>query len=200
LSPFSHECLLASVLFCHHVHVVALRYTLTTMPPGAAYAGAFFRAFLGVKGGLMATFYSAPTDPSEGSLDAAPYTRAQTGIVTTSSAFTCSSCYAAARFHGFFKAGGACPNIVIASALSRSYIKGSQVVNGWSTAAGATVTDATLACVSGQYIELFQETRSATSGDSHTLLKFATGDLGTSNLFAAVAISNTPVPLTVTQS
>jgi hypothetical protein len=185
--------------FCHQVHVVARRYTLTTMPPGAAFAGAFFRAFLGVKGGLMATFYSAPSNPGEGSLDAAPYTQAQTGIVTTSYAFTCSNCYAAARFHGFFKASGACSDVVIDSALSRSYIKGSQVVNGWSAAAGATVTGSTLACVAGQYVELFQETRAA-AGDSHTLLKFDTVAFGTSNLFAAVAISNTPVPLTVTQS
>jgi hypothetical protein len=81
------------------------------MPPGAAYAGAFFRAFLGVKGGLMATFYSAASDPGTGSPDAAPYSRAETRVVHLSSdAFAFSNCWAAARFHGFFKkAPGADP-------------------------------------------------------------------------------------------
>jgi hypothetical protein len=171
------------------------------MPPGAAYAGAFFRAFLAVKGGLVATFYSAAADPTTSSLDSGSYVQAQTRIVDHDSvAFACSSCYAGARFHGFFKASGACPNFVVGSGTSRTYIRGKLEVNGWTTAAGATVTVSS--CVSGQYVEIFQESRAAQSSSHamNTLLKLDTSALTTANLFAAIAISNTPVPLTVTQA
>jgi hypothetical protein len=170
------------------------------MPPGAAYAGAFFRAFLGVKGGLMATFYSAATSVTS-SLDDAAYARAETRVVNHgSSAFTCSpACFAGARFHGFFKASAACPTIDIFSGTTRTYISGKVKHDAWSTASTSTAT-VNGECASGQYVEIYHESR-ASSATSHTmadLLKLDTSGLGTVNLYAAYAISNTPVPLTVT--
>jgi len=176
-------------------------YTLTTMPPGAAYAGAYFRAFLGVRGGLMATFYSAATDPTTSSLDVAPYVRAETRIVNHgSSPFTCSNCFAGARFHGFFKATGPC-SISIGSGTTRTYISGQIKHDAWAIASGVNVNvDGN--CQSGQYVEIYQESR-ASQASSHSLFKLDTTDatnvLVTGNLFAAYAISNTPVPLTVTK-
>jgi hypothetical protein len=181
------------------------------MPPGAAYAGAFFRAFLGVKGGLMATFYSAASDPSTGSLDAAPYSRAETRVVHRSSpAFACSNCWAAARFHGFFKkADGADPcggsgsgtAVTIGSGTSRTYVFGMRAADTWASAAVPAAY--TLNCASGQYVEIFHETRKgqSSSHDINTLLLLDIGAApfsSTENLYAAYAISNTPVPLTVT--
>ena len=196
ISAFHFSLLVASV------HVNIFRYTLTTMPPGAAYAGAFFRAFLAVKGGLVATFYSAATNPNTASLDSSSYVKEQTRIVHHGSdAFTCSGgCYAGARFHGFFKASGVCPDFVVASATSRTYVRGKIEVNGWSAAAGSTITVSN--CANGQYVEIFQESRAGTSSSHamNTLLHLDTSALATGNLFAAIAISNTPVPLTVTQA
>ncbi len=184
------------------------RYTLASMPPGAAYAGAFFRAFLGVKGGLMATFYSAASDPTTGSLDAAPYSRAETRVVARdSAAFACSNCWAAARFHGFFKkAAGANPcgasgtAVTIDSGFSRTYFYGMNQANTWASAAAATPT---LNCANGQYVEIFHETRKG-QASSHAVNTLLLLDItanpfgGSGNLYAAYAISNTPVPLTVT--
>jgi hypothetical protein len=179
------------------------------MPPGAAYAGAFFRAFLGVKGGLMATFYSAASDPTTGSLDAAPYSSAETRVVHLSSdPFACSNCWAAARFHGFFKKPngadpcGASPGtaVTIASGFSRTYFFGMRVADTWATAASAGPT---LNCADGQYVEIFHETRTGQS-NSHAMNTLLLLNIGatpfdaTGNLYAAYAISNTPVPLTVT--
>ena len=152
----------------------------------------------------MATFYSAASDPSTNSLNLAPYVQAETRLVDSSSAaFTCSNCYAAARFHGFLKATGGCSDIAVASLTGRTYVLGQIKVDAWATAAAGTVTGSTLNCVNGQYVEIFQEARSAgTQASSHalaTLLSLNTGTIGTSNLYAAYAISNTPVPLTVTQ-
>jgi len=181
-------------------------YTLTTMPPGAAYAGAFFRAFLAVKGGLMATFYKAATAPNpiDVSLDSPSYTPAATLIAShISSAFTCSpDCYSGARFHGFYKASGNCPNIVVRSGTSRTYVRGIQKANSWQTASGSdtTIDGTNLGCSNGEYVELFHESRSGNSG-SHgiaSLLLVDTNSLSTANLYAAYAVSNTPVPLTVT--
>lgn len=183
-------------------HVLVLyRYTLTTMPPGAAYAGAYFRAFLAVKGGLMATFYKptpdASVDPGLNSLDGSTYAQASTLRVTNADTFTCSpNCYAAARFHGFLKAtSGTSYGFTIASGTSRTYFQGQLKVDGWATAAGSTVNVGT---VVGQYIEFFQETRSGSASGSHSLLKWDFSAVA-SDVFAAYAISNTPVPLTVTQ-
>lgn len=181
------------------------------MPPGAAYAGAFFRAFLGVKGGLMATFYSAASDPTTGSLDAEPYSRAETRVHLSSDPFVCSNCWAAARFHGFFKkpaADGPDPcgvspgtAVTIASGFSRTYFFGMRVADTWATAASAGPT---LNCANGQYVEIFHETRTGQS-NSHAMNTLLLLDIGaatvfggTGNLYAAYAISNTPVPLTVT--
>jgi hypothetical protein len=180
------------------------------MPPGAAYAGAFFRAFLGVKGGLMATFYSAASNPSTGSLDAAPYSTAETRVVHLgSAAFACSNCWAAARFHGFFKKPdgadpcGSSPGTVvtIASGFSRTYFFGMREADTWATAAGAGPT---LNCANGQYVEIFHETRTSGQSTSHAMNTLLLLDItaapfgGSGNLYAAYAISNTPVPLTVT--
>jgi len=178
-------------------------YTLTTMPPGAAYAGAYFRAFLAVRGGLLATFYSAATDPQQTSLDSSNYVQAETRLVTgSSSPFTCAtSCYAAARYHGFYKASGSCPDIVVASSNARTYIFGQIKVDAWVTAASGTITGSALNCGS-KYVEIFHEVRKITSDTSHaigSLLFLDTSSLGSSNLYAAYSISNTPVPLTVTQ-
>jgi hypothetical protein len=176
------------------------------MPPGAAYAGAFFRAFLAVKGGLMATFYKAATAPNpiDVSLDSPSYTPAATLIAShISSAFTCSpDCYSGARFHGFYKASGNCPNIVVGSGTSRTYVRGIQKANSWQTASGSptTIDGTNLGCSNGEYVELFHESRSGNSG-SHgiaSLLLVDTNSLSTGNLYAAYAVSNTPVPLTVT--
>ena len=151
----------------------------------------------------MATFYSAASDPSTNSLDSAPYVQAETRLVDGSSAaFTCSNCYAAARFHGFLKATGACSDIAVASLTGRTYVLGQIKVDAWATAAAGTVTGSTLNCVNGQYVEIFQEVRKGAQASSHdiaTLLPLNTGTIGTANLYAAYAISNTPVPLTVTQ-
>jgi hypothetical protein len=152
----------------------------------------------------MATFYSAASDPSTNSLNLAPYVQAETRLVdSASAAFTCSNCYAAARFHGFLKVtGGACSDIAVASLTGRTYVLGQIKVDAWATAAAGTVTGSTLNCVNGQYVEIFQEARRGTQASSHalsTLLPLNTGTIGTGNLYAAYAISNTPVPLTVTQ-
>lgn len=171
------------------------------MPPGAAYAGAFFRAFLGVKGGLMATFYSAASNPSTSSLDLAPYVRAETRLVNhASSDFLCANCFAGARFHGFLKIT-ACGSIAIQSGLTRTYISGQIKHNAWDTASALTVDGN---CANGKYVEIYQESRAASASSSHaitSLLKLDTSQspLETSNLYAAFAISNTPVPLTVTK-
>jgi len=173
-------------------------YTLNTMPPGAAYAGAYFRAFLAVKGGLMATFYKTEgPNPGTASPDSS-YIQASTLLVTDPAyAFTCSpNCFAAARFHGFFKASGLCSDFAITSGTSSTYFQGQLKVDGWSSAAADS--NVAVPCVSGQYIEFFQETRSGASAGSHSLLKWNFGSVGTANVFAAYAISNTPVPLTVT--
>jgi len=175
-------------------------YTLTSMPPGAAYAGAYFRAFLAVKGGLMATFYKTETDPGQNSPGGSSYVQASSLFVTDPTyAFTCSpNCYAAARFHGFFKTSACSPShsFVIASGTSRTYLQGQLKVDGWATAAASTEA---VTCTNGQYIEFFQETRSGSTAGSHnSLLKWDFTSL-VANVFGAYAISNTPVPLTVTQ-
>ena len=174
------------------------------MPPGAAYAGAYFRAFLAVKGGLMATFYSALSVPSPvtASLGSEAYTPAQTRIVDASSdAFTCASaCYAGARFHGFIKAASC--SVTVLSGTARTYISGQIVHDAWAT---ASAPGSALAgnCANGKYVEIYHESRRETSGTSHTMAQLlflqTTGDLAATNLYAAYAIANTPVPLTVTQ-
>jgi hypothetical protein len=150
----------------------------------------------------MATFYSAASNPGTASLDSASYSKAETRVVNRdSAAFACANCWAAARFHGFLKASGACsPALSIAIGASRTYVSGTSVANTWETADTATPT---MTCANGQYVEIFHETRSTSSSNSHAiagLLLFDTGSnpLSTSSLFAAYAISNTPVPLTVT--
>jgi len=180
-------------------------YTLNTMPPGAAYAGAYFRAFLAVKGGLMATFYSALSVPSPvtASLGSEAYTPAETRIVHGSSAaFTCASaCYAGARFHGFIKATSSC-SVTVYSGTARTYISGQIVHDAWDT---ASAPGSALAgnCADGKYVEIYHESRKGTSGTTHTMAELlflqTTNDLATTNLYAAYAIANTPVPLTVTR-
>jgi len=179
------------------------RYTLTTMPPGAAYAGAYFRAFLAVKGGLMATFYSASSAPSPATASLGTYTPAQTRIVDSSSdPFTCASaCYAGARFHGFIKAATSC-SVTVLSGTARTYISGQIGHDAWAT---ASAPGSALAgnCANGKYVEIYHESRRATSATSHTMAELLfldlSGDLVKTNLYAAYAIANTPVPLTVTK-
>ena len=150
----------------------------------------------------MATFYSAASDPTTGSLDAAPYSRAETRVVhRTSAAFACSNCWAAARFHGFFKSGASGAAVTIDSGFSRTYFYGMNQANTWASAAAATPT---LNCANGQYVEIFHETRKDTQANSHVMNTLLLLDItanpfgGSGNLYAAYAISNTPVPLTVT--
>jgi hypothetical protein len=169
------------------------------MPPGAAYAGAYFRAFLAVKGGLLATFYSAASSQGTASLSSASYSPAETRIVGFSPApFTCASCYAGARFHGFIKATSC--TVSVASGTSRTYISGNIAHDAWAVAsAGSLVGN----CADGKYVEIYHESRrdaiSASHSMSDLLFLDLSGGLSTTNLYAAYAISNTPVPLTVTK-
>jgi len=177
-------------------------YTLTTMPPGAAYAGAYFRAFLAVKGGLLATFYSTTSNPNADSLDTA-YSSVQTRIVNLDSApfsdpFTCSTpCYAGARFHGFIKASSC--NLPVSSGFSRTYFSGKISLDTWASTGSGNVNGF---CAAGNYVEIYHESRRASSSASHAmseLLLLDFSSLNTQNLYAAYSISNTPVPLTVTK-
>ena len=152
----------------------------------------------------MATFYSAASDPTQSSLDSGSYVQAETRLVHLGSgAFTCSNCFAGARFHGFYKATGACASIPVRSGTARTYFLGRVALDGWATAVGGTVT--TVTCTSGQYVEIFQEVRKG-QGSSHAMADLLLLDDNPSspnifvstNLYAAYAISNTPVPLTVT--
>lgn len=151
----------------------------------------------------MATFYSAASDPDQSSLDSGNYVQAETRLVHhLSGAFTCANCFAGARFHGFYKATGACSSITVRSGTARTYFKGRVALDGWATAAAGPVT--TVTCTSGQYVEIFQEVRKG-QGSSHAMANLLLLDdtptptiFVTTNLYAAYAISNTPVPLTVT--
>lgn len=150
----------------------------------------------------MATFYSAASDPTQSSLDSGSYVQAETRLVHLGSgAFTCSNCFAGARFHGFYKATGACSSITVRSGTARTYFKGLVALDGWATALAGPVT--TVTCTSGQYVEIFQEVRKG-QGSSHAMADLLLLDTTTptifvsTNLYAAYAISNTPVPLTVT--
>jgi hypothetical protein len=152
----------------------------------------------------MATFYSAASDPQQSSLDSGNYVKAETRLVHHGSdAFTCAtSCFAGARFHGFFKVtAGACTGIPVRSGTARTYFLGKSEVDGWATAAAGPVT---VSCTVGQYLEIFQEVRKG-SATSHAMVDLLLLDTASptnfvsGNLYAAYAISNTPVPLTVTK-